>query len=557
MKSVDIRFVGSARLEMQPVKPHEVRLHHGRLLKTAFPLLFVIVVAGTCAPSRGAPEEHLVLTYHGHPDRSGNFIVSTLTWERARALRLDVAFHAQVSGHVYAQPLYWRESGSNSGMLLVATEDNIVHALDARTGKEIWSRSLGKSVPLSLLRCGNIDPIGITGTPVIDESTASIFLDAMVDGSSGPRHLVFGISLRDGSLLPGWPVDVATALAANNQTFNPGDQGQRGALAIVDGVLFVPFGGHFGDCGDYHGWIIGISLRDPQVVASWATRARGGGIWAPGGISTDGKSLFVATGNTIDAAAWGDGEAVFRLPPDLRRADRTQDHYAPADWHELDRRDADLGGTNPLPLDVPTENGTQALVLALGKDGRAYLLDRNDLGGIGGSLVAETVSNRAIRTAPVTYPTTDGVFVAFQAEGARCPTSHNEQKGLIGLWLKQINDLRILRAIRRWLKADDNELTVLKVRSGSPPTIETAWCGALRGGGSPIVTTIDGRSNPVVWILGAEGDDLLHGFRGDTGEALYRGGGIAMAGLHHFQTLIATEDRLYVSADGRLFAFAF
>src|SRR5208283_5774359 len=180
-----------------------------------------------------------------------------------------------------------------------------------------------------------------------------------------PIQLLPGRTLRDGSLLPGWPVDVATALAANSQTFNPRDQGQRGALAIVDGVLFVPFGGHFGDCGDYHGWIIGISLRDPQVVASWATRARGGGIWAPGGISTDGKSLFVATGNTIDAAAWGDGEAVFRLPPDLRRADRTQDHYAPADWHELDRRDADLGGTNPLPLDVPTENGTQALVLAL------------------------------------------------------------------------------------------------------------------------------------------------------------------------------------------------
>ena len=157
-------------------------------------------------------------------------------------------------------------------------------------------RSENRCLPLSLLRCGNIDPIGITGTPVIDESTASIFLDAMVNGSSGPRHLVFGISLRDGSLLPGWPVDVATALAANGQTFNPRDQGQRGALAIVDGVLFVPFGGHFGDCGDYHGWIIGISLHDPQVVTSWATRAGGGGIWAPGGISTDGKSLFVATG---------------------------------------------------------------------------------------------------------------------------------------------------------------------------------------------------------------------------------------------------------------------
>jgi hypothetical protein len=93
------------------VKPNEVRLHPGRLLKTAFALLFVIAMARTCGPSRGAPEEHLVLTYHAHPDRSGNFIVPALTWDRARALRLDVAFHAQVSGHFYAQPLYWRESG--------------------------------------------------------------------------------------------------------------------------------------------------------------------------------------------------------------------------------------------------------------------------------------------------------------------------------------------------------------------------------------------------------------------------------------------------------------
>jgi hypothetical protein len=199
---------------------------------------------------------------------------------------------------------------------------------------------------LSMLHCGNIHSMGITGTLVIEESTASIFLDAVVAGSSGPRHLVFGLSVRDGSFLPGWPVDVAAAPAANGQAFNPGDQGQRGALAIVNGVLFVPFGGHFGDCGDYHGWVIGISLRDPQVVTSWAIRARGGGIWAPGGISTDGKSLFVATGNTFDAATWGEGEAVFRLPPDLHRADRTQDHFAPVDWYELDRRDADLGGTN-------------------------------------------------------------------------------------------------------------------------------------------------------------------------------------------------------------------
>jgi hypothetical protein len=145
-------------------------------------------------------------------------------------------------------------------------------------------------------------------------------------------------------------------------------------------MVYVPFGGHFGDCGHYHGFIFGISIKDPGAVESWATRARGGGIWATGGISTDGKSLFFATGNTFDSKEWGDGEAVFRLAPDLHRSETSQDFFAAANWRELDWKDADLGGTNPVLLDVPGLDGAQALVLALGKDGRAYLLNRYDLG---------------------------------------------------------------------------------------------------------------------------------------------------------------------------------
>jgi hypothetical protein len=248
-------------------------------MKSAFAFLFGIAMAGAWCTARAAAEERSVLTYHANPKRDGNFIVPTLTWERARALRLDNGFHARVSGQVYAQPLYWRQTGSNSGMLLVATEDNNVHALDARTGNEVWARSLGKPVLLSSLHCGNIEPLGVTGTPVIDESSESVFLDAVVDDSSGPRHLVYGMSIRDGSLLPGWPVDVADALRANGQAFDPKDQSERGALAIVGGTLYAPFGGYFGDCGQYHGWVVGISLHDPRTVASWATRARGGGIF--------------------------------------------------------------------------------------------------------------------------------------------------------------------------------------------------------------------------------------------------------------------------------------
>src|SRR5438132_1860659 len=369
-------------------------------------LLLAIAVSGTA-------HAQSVLTYHGKPDRSGHYIVRALTWERARSVHLAPSFHPRIAGYLYAQPLYWRPPGSASGQLVVATEDDNVYLIDARSGREIWARSLGRPVALSTLPCGNIDPLGITGTPVIDEATQAIYLAAMIDDVAGPHHRVFALSLKDGTPLAGWPVDIATALAAQGQRFNTRYQNQRGALVILDGRVYVPYGGHYGDCGDYRGWVVGIRLRDARDVVSWSTRGRGGGIWAPGGIASDGRSLFVATGNTIDLTTWSDGEAVFRLAPDLHRDDSPQSYFAPSDWRTLDDRDADLGGTNPLPIDLPGAGGSAALLLALGKDARAYLLDRNRLGGIGGSLLSETVATREILAAPAAYRASDGVYVAF------------------------------------------------------------------------------------------------------------------------------------------------
>jgi len=329
--------------------------------------------------------------------------------------------------------------------------------------------------------------------------------------------------------MPGWPIDVTSALRTVQQSFNSRDQNQRGALTILDGILYVPFGGHFGDCGDYRGWVVGVSLQDPRKVVAWSTRARGGGIWAPGGISVVGHSLFVATGNTFGASTWADGEAVLRLGPDLHRSSDKRDFFAPPNWLALDQQDADLGGTNPIPLIVPSSNSRRALMLALGKDGRGYLLDQNNLGGIGGSLVAATVSRRPIRTAPATYAVGAHIHVALQAAGAHCPSA-----------------------------VPENQLTVLKIEASERPNFGTAWCGSLSGAGSPIVTTTDGHTDPIVWLVGAEGDNRLHGFRGDTGEPIFpERSGPVMNGLHHFQTLIATKDRLYVGADGRVYSFAF
>ena len=475
---------------------------------------------------RGLAQQQTVLTYHGDTGRSGNFVVPALTFDKARALHLDSSFDARVAGHLYAQPLYWRAPGANTAMLLTASENNVVQAFDAATGKELWRRSVGRPVPRSALPCGNINPLGITGTPVIDPSSQAIYFDAAVEEASGPRHEVFALSLKDGSILPGWPVDVAGALQKAGKHFDPRTQNQRTALTLLDGMVYAGFSGHYGDCGDYHGWVVGFSLHDPGRIVSFETQARGGGIWAPGGFSVVGHDIVFATGNTFGARTWSDGEAVFRVASDLRRSDNKRDYFAPSDWKALDDSDEDLGGSNPIPLDVAGPGGSQALMVALGKDGKAYLLDRNNLGGIGGQLAVQAVSTDPIRTSPAAYPLGNDMMVAFEGPGAQCP---NASRGA--------------------------GLTVLKIHGGSPPAMGTAWCAAVNGRGSAIVTTTDGRANPIVWMLGAEGDGRLHAFRGDTGAPIVTSQ--PMSGLRHFQTLIATQQRLYVGADGHLYAFAF
>jgi hypothetical protein len=481
-------------------------------------------LAVTLSSAAWAQADQSVSTYHGALDRAGRYVVPGLTYERARGLHLDASFHAAFQGHVYAQPLLWRGPGSGAGLLIVATEEDEVYGLDARSGAQIWKRALGPPVPRSALPCGNISPLGVTGAPVIDEARATLFLDAAVMRANGPRHEIYALSLADGAIEPGWPIDVATALGGS---FAPALQNQRGALALFQGKVFVPFSGHWGDCGAYHGFVVGVSERDPAKVASFATRARGGGIWAQAGVSGDGQSLFAATGNTFDAESWGDGEAVLRLAPDLARPNEAKNYFAPSDWRELDDQDRDLGGTAPVPLDIAAKNGVRKLVLAIGKNGVAFLLDRDNLGGIGGALASARVTTNIAIAGPAVWSAGDGAFVALQGDGAHCPRDEAGE-GLIAL----------------------------KIRADPQPAIETAWCGAVVGNASPIVTTTDGRADPIVLVVGAQGDNQLHAFRGDDGAPL-ASPAERMRGLHHFQTLIAADDRLYVAADGAVYAFAF
>ncbi len=370
-------------------------------------LLAVAIALLASRAANAAPADATVPNYHGDAAHSGHAVIPGLTWARAAATKQDTAFDGAVQGHVNAQPLYWHPPGAAHGLIIVATDSDMVYALDFVTGRPVWQRSLGTPARRSQVDCGNINPIGITGTPVIDPRAGALYLDAMVDQRGTAQHLVFGLSLADGALLPGWPVNVTDSLRAMGLEFSPRIQEQRGALALLDGRVFVPFGGYYGDCGQYHGWVVGLDPAHPGIVSAWDTRAAKGGIWTPGGIVSDGHSLLFATGNTADLREWGDGDAVFRLPPDLRRTTDPNRFFAPANWQQLDDEDADLGGTAPTLIDLP--GGTPSrLVLALGKDGNAYLLDRDRLGGIGQALATAPASDASIITATATYPAPGG-----------------------------------------------------------------------------------------------------------------------------------------------------
>src|SRR5271156_893212 len=169
--------------------------------------LVAAALAVTLISAAWAQADQSVLTYHGALDRAGRYVVPGLTYERARGLRLDASFHAAFQGHVLAQPLLWRSPGSGAGVLIVATEEDEVYALDARSGAQIWKRALGPPVPRSALPCGNIASLGVTGAPVIDEQRATLYLDAAIMRTKGPRHEIFALSLVDGSIEPGWPLD--------------------------------------------------------------------------------------------------------------------------------------------------------------------------------------------------------------------------------------------------------------------------------------------------------------------------------------------------------------
>lgn len=355
------------------------------------PLALTVVAQPTATPGKIPTRGSDWTTYHRDNQRTG-YIAGTpdphslsTTW----AKRLD--------GAVYAEPLV---VGNH---VIVATEGDSLYAFDPTTGSIQWHTNVGAPVPLSSLPCGNIDPLGITGTPVYDPATHLVFAVAEV---SGPAHILVGLDVATGQ--------VKVRRSVDTDGMDPSAHQQRGALTLANGMVYIPYGGLDGDCSDYIGRVV-ASRTDGHgaLLAYRVPTPREGGIWTPPGASVDAAgNLYVAVGNgAITDGQWDHSDSILKLSPTLRFVDG----FAPTTWQSDNASDLDLGSQGPVLL-------PGNFIFAAGKSGKGYTLHAGSLGGIGGQVdvqdVCRSFGGAAVVGSTIFIPCTSGVRqVAIDSHG--------------------------------------------------------------------------------------------------------------------------------------------
>jgi outer membrane protein assembly factor BamB len=329
--------------------------------------------SSSAAPARPADWP----TYGGDLQRSGFSASMPAASGRltARQIPLD--------GQVYASPIVV------GGRVIVATEHNSVYALSS-TGAQLWRTILGAPTPRSALPCGNIDPLGITGTPVWDAASRSVFV--VTSTGTTVRHDLIALDPDTGRVRWRHSVDLPGT--------DPQAMQQRGALTVVDGKVWVPFGGLAGDCGAYKGRVVGVPVgglaAGTQPVAYTVPTTREAGIWAPPGPTVFQGRLFVAVGNGESVGRTYDySDSVLELD-----GTRLVSSFSPRTWASDNRSDLDLGSQGPAIV-------SGKWVFIAGKSETAYVLRAADLGGIG----AEVSSKRLCASFGGTAVVGDTVYV--------------------------------------------------------------------------------------------------------------------------------------------------
>jgi hypothetical protein len=372
-----------------------------------------------------------VWTYHNNNQRTGlNPSETILNLTNVTSTRFGKLFSQPVDGYVYAQPLYVPgvaiPGQGTHNVLFIATQHNTVYAFDADSagagGGLLWQTNLGPSAVTTVTgvftnrnfgtRYNNnaytdiMPEVGITGTPVIDLASGTLYVDVFTGeiggGVTNYFHRLHALNITNGAERPYGPV-VVTATAPGSGvdsvggklTFNHKQEIQRAALTLAGGILYVAYSG-YADTDPYHGWIIGFNATNllqltnyvfnttpNSTTAGFGANAGEGGVWMGGGglCVDENTNLYFEVGNGIFTATNGSGGTEFGdsfIKLSTTNGLKLADYFTPYDQLALAAGDQDLGSGGMILL--PDQPGTYPrLMLGAGKGAKIYLMNRDQL----------------------------------------------------------------------------------------------------------------------------------------------------------------------------------
>jgi PQQ-like domain len=441
-------------------------------------------------------------TYHhddGHTGFDSSQPVATTATTGWTSLGLD--------GSVYVEPLVYQ------GIVYVATLNNTVYALNQTDGSQVWSTHL-RAPQTTGWSCGNVSPQGILGTPVIDPATGRIYAATL--GSDNVYRLE-GLNLTTGL------EELNTVITTPAPAFDWHIEQERGALAVRNGYVYVPFGGRAGDCGAYHGSVFAVPTNGTAVAHFYQTPGEGAGFWTAGGVVVDDSTgkVFETSGNGVasgcnsnpDGTPVFENDAVVRLSATLAH----EDAFIPADWQgNWCNNDQDLGSAS-MVLISPT------LAFQAGKWGNGFLVNPQALGGVGGQLYP-TPKPAAYGPADVCFGNnSDANFgsYAYAAPYVYLSCDANSGIGFTG------------RLVALKVDTATPSFSACVTTCGSP-----SWAAGSSSFGPPIV------AGGAVWVVSTGGGGL-YGFDAATGAQIYHSAGFSAT---HFTTPSEAGGQIFVGS---------
>jgi len=332
--------------------------------------LVLVATARLLSQAQAVAQGVSVLTQHNDLSRTGaNTSETILTPANVKSTTFGKLFTDTVDGQVYAQPLYVANlslSGGTHNVVFVGTESNSVYAFDADTaGITYWHVKLGTPFSPS---CTDLTPIvGISGTPVIDLSSGTLYVDTKL--ASGPAQKLHALDITTGAEKFGGPVTISAT------DFTASLEHQRPGLLLLNGVVYLGFGSHC-DSGSYHGFVLGYNATNLTQLYSFNVTPTGsqGAVWSGGmapAADTNGN-IYIMTGNGTFDGTENYGESMVKLNSSLV----VQDYATPSDYTDLNNGDTDFGSGGPVLL-------PPHYLVGIGKDGVLCLADVNNMGHVG------------------------------------------------------------------------------------------------------------------------------------------------------------------------------